>query len=77
VSDTTEFNHSLYVASLIEKYLQSHPEAMDSFDGIKSWWITQQKLQESAYSVSHALDILIQKGIVEQVHDDLYRYSAS
>lgn len=66
----------MYVASLIEKYLRSHPDAMDSFDGIRTWWITQQKIQESANSVSFALDLLIKKGVVVKVNEDLYRCSA-
>ncbi len=70
-----KFDHCLYVANLIESYLHDHPDAMDDFEGIRSWWITQQKLQESAYSVSHALDLLIQKGVVERVRDDFYKYA--
>jgi len=65
----------IYVAHLIEEYLRSHPEAMDSFDGISKWWITRQKLHESANSVNSALDILINKGVVEKVEDEYYRYT--
>ena len=68
-------NHYLYVAKLIEKYLQSHPDAMDSFDGIMSWWITQQKLDESEESVSFALNILVEKGVVMKVRNNCYRYA--
>lgn len=70
-----EFDQSLYVAGLIEKYLQGHPNAMDSMEGIRNWWITQQKLQESAYCVSVALDLLMEKGVVERVQGDLYRHA--
>lgn len=70
-----EYDHELYLAGLIEKYLQSHPDAMDSFDGIMGWWITQQKLHESAYSVGFALDILVEKGVVERVRNGYYKYA--
>lgn len=63
----------LYVARLIEEYLRSHPEAMDSLDGITRWWITRQKLKESAYSVNSALNILVNKGVVEKIGDEYYR----
>ena len=66
-------NHNLYVATLIESYLLSHPDAMDSFEGIWRWWITQQKLHESAYSVKVALEILIEKGIVEEMGNGFFR----
>ncbi len=66
-------DQSLYVARLIEDYLRSHPEAMDSFEGISKWWITRQKLHESAYSVNNALNILIHKGVVEKTDNEYYR----
>ncbi len=73
VSENYYRDQSLYVARLIEEYLRSHPDAMDSFDGISQWWITRQKLQESAYSVNSALKILIHKGVVEKIDDEYYR----
>lgn len=64
-----------YIAYLIEEYLKSHPEAMDSFEGISKWWITRQKLYESANSVNHALNLLIKRGVVERVGEKYYRYA--
>ena len=66
-------DQSLYVARLIEEYLRSHPEAMDSFEGISKWWITRQKMHESAYSVNSALNILIRKGVIEKTNNEYYR----
>ncbi len=68
------YDQSVYVAHSIEEYLKSHPDAMDSFEGISKWWITRQKLHESANSVNHALSILIHKGVVEKVDKEYYRY---
>ena len=68
-------DQSLYVARLIEGYLRSHPEAMDSFDGISKWWITRQKLYESADAVNCALSILVDKGVIEKVDNECYRYA--
>ena len=73
VSQNYYRDQSLYVAHLIEEYLRSHPEAMDSFEGISKWWITRQKLHESAYSVNSALNILMDKGVVEKVDNEYYR----
>ncbi|MGS2718693.1 hypothetical protein ACVBE9_11000 [Eionea flava] len=68
-------DQSMYVARLIEEYLRSHPEAMDSFDGISKWWITRQKLYESADAVNSALGMLVDKGVIEKVEDEYYRYA--
>ena len=64
---------NLYVASLIERYLLSHPNAMDNLDGIIGWWLTQQKINESVHAVSCALELLVDKGVVEKVRDGYYR----
>ncbi|WP_221793900.1 hypothetical protein [Oceanobacter mangrovi] len=69
--------NSIYVANLIERYLLTHPDAMDNFDGIWRWWITQQKLYESANSVKEALDILVDKGIVVEVENGFFKYVES
>lgn len=68
-------DQSIYVARLIEEYLRSHPEAMDSFDGISKWWITRQKMYESADAVNSALGMLVDKGVIEKVEDEYYRYA--
>ncbi len=64
---------SFYVAHLIEEYLRSHPEAMDSFEGISKWWVTRQKMHESTCSVTNALNILIEKGVIEKTDNQYYR----
>ncbi|EGG93679.1 hypothetical protein IMCC1989_942 [gamma proteobacterium IMCC1989] len=48
---------------------------MDSFDGISKWWITRQKLYESADAVNCALSILVDKGVIEKVDNECYRYA--
>jgi predicted transcriptional regulator len=76
MSDTEEFDHYLYVAKLIEKYLQSRPDAMDSLDGIMNWWVTQQKLRESEESVNRALQLLLEKGVITRDSHGCYHYTA-
>ncbi|GGY41701.1 hypothetical protein GCM10011297_13380 [Bacterioplanes sanyensis] len=73
MSDNSQNDHSLYVARLIENYLQAHPNAMDSFEGIRRWWITEQKIHESAFSVKDALEILVSKGVVEEVGGGFFK----
>ena len=73
MSEHNQNDHSLYVARLIENYLQAHPNAMDSFEGIRRWWITEQKIHESAFSVQNALEILLDKGVVEEVGGGFFK----
>ncbi len=70
------FDRDQYVADLIEEYLNNHPDAMDSFEGIRNWWVTQQKLSESVHSVSCALRILIDRGVVEKTRNEYYKCTA-
>ena len=70
-----QFKRNLYVADLIERYLKKRPDAMDSFEGIHAWWLKQAKREESVNTVSEALDMLVDHGVVEVVEKDLYKYA--
>ncbi len=48
---------------------------MDSLNGIVSWWIKQAKLEEPCGDVEQALEVLISKGVVQEVEEGFYRYS--
>ncbi|MDZ7754049.1 MAG: hypothetical protein U5S82_21020 [Gammaproteobacteria bacterium] len=52
------------VAREIEHYLESHPQAADSLEGIANWWISRQRLQTELEVVRAALEQLSQAGIV-------------
>ncbi len=55
------------VAERISRYLQSRPNAMDSLEGILSWWLLKQQVEESAGVVKSAMEYLVSLGVVEQV----------
>ena len=65
------------IAEEIGRYLRDHPEAADSLDGIRQWWLPRLRLQEAAAEVEEALQELLGRGlIVRQVQPDgtvLYR----
>ena len=48
----------------IERYLEQHPNAADSLEGIQRWWLARQRYAENALKVERALERLIAKGIV-------------
>ena len=52
------------IADEIARYLERHPEAADSVEGIRRWWITRQRFEESLAATQRALDYLEQQGVV-------------
>ena len=56
------------IARRIMNYLQVHPNAQDSLEGIVEWWLLEQRIMETALEVSRALQELVEKGLVlEQI----------
>ena len=46
----------------IKRYLDSHPQAADSVDGVVGWWLTRQRVEDSAINVQLALEWLVAQG---------------
>jgi hypothetical protein len=65
------------IADEIARYLQDHPEAADSLDGIRQWWLPRLRLQEASAQIEEALQELLDRGVIgRQVMPDgtvLYR----
>jgi hypothetical protein len=58
------------IANEIRRYLQSHPQAADSIEGVARWWLMRQRLEESRDRVERALESLVAEGVVEKVLSD-------
>lgn len=52
------------VAREIERYLELHPQAADSLEGIATWWISKQRIRSELEVVRAALEQLARSGIV-------------
>ncbi|MBD3316216.1 MAG: hypothetical protein GF344_10540 [Chitinivibrionales bacterium] len=52
------------LANEILKYLQAHPYAADTAEGIAKWWIWNQRISEMTSNVQWALDYLVGKGLL-------------
>jgi hypothetical protein len=52
------------VAQQIRDYLENHPNAADSLEGVVGWWLTRQRYEESKEDVQEALDHLVIQGDV-------------
>jgi hypothetical protein len=53
------------VAEQVARYLDAHPEASDTVEGIAKWWLSRQRLDDTRELVRAALDLLIARGVVE------------
>ena len=60
----TDDEQVLTLAHGIECYLEQHPNAADSLEGIQRWWLARHRYAEDALKVERALEWLIAKGIV-------------
>ena len=51
---------------MILSYLQTHPNAMDTLEGIAEWWILSEKIKLNLAKVKLALDVLMDEHIIEK-----------
>jgi hypothetical protein len=60
----TDDEQVLTLARGIEHYLEKHPNAADSLEGIRRWWLIRHRYAEDKLQVERALELLIAEGIV-------------
>ena len=68
------------IAREIERHFEAHPNAADTLEGIRSWWLTRERSQESLEQTQRALCLLEQRGLVaktEQSGGGVIYFSAS
>jgi hypothetical protein len=51
----------------IIEYLRSHPEAVDTVDGILDWWIPMQRYENAKKEIQQAFHELVGQGLIEEV----------
>jgi hypothetical protein len=52
------------LAVAIERYLDQRPEASDTVDGIRQWWLPDHRDHATRCRVQAALDRLVRRGVV-------------
>ncbi len=52
------------IARDVQAYLQNHPHAADTLEGVVKWWLTRQRYDRAEAQVSRALELLEQRGLV-------------
>jgi hypothetical protein len=52
------------IAHTIQRYLEVNPDAADSAEGIRRWWLPPALAEESPGTVEEALDRLVAAGVI-------------
>lgn len=50
-------------------YLEEHPSAMDSLEGITEWWLPRHHIKVGVERVSRALEALAERNVLERIPD--------
>lgn len=55
------------MANAITQYLNKHPQAADTLEGIVHWWLLRQRYERAVTLVGDALELLVQQGILSKI----------
>jgi hypothetical protein len=56
------------VETAVLAYLQKHPEAADTLEGIVSWWLPQQRYETDRERIERVLSELVTRGKLRCEH---------
>ena len=54
------------LAQQIASYLEAHPDAVDTADGIRRWWLAPRGIEATPEQLQRALDRTVADGTVER-----------
>jgi len=72
--ETTDIGTDPGLRELVLGYLDDHPTAMDTLDGIAEWWILRQQIQIEVRRVSAVLGSLVDEGVLEEFEQGGVRF---
>ena len=61
--------HEARIRGEVLDYLRQHPHAMDSLEGIVTWWLPRHEVRVGAELVARALETLEDEGVLERIGD--------
>ena len=64
VPDSNQDQSIVAIAREIRTYLNAHPEAADSLEGVARWWLARQHYEQAIDKVKKALEYLVIEGAV-------------
>ena len=56
----------LTIAEEISHYLEGHPDAADTLEGVVNWWLARQRFEYAFRTVEKALNHLVAEGKLEK-----------
>lgn len=62
------------IAGLIMDYLTKHPRAMDTTEGVASWWIASEGLRADLATTQRALEYLVERGSVMKIGEGAHAH---
>jgi hypothetical protein len=71
VSDrrSSDSQHEARIRGEVLDYLRQHPHAMDSLEGIATWWLPRHEVRIGVELVARALETLEEEGLLERIGD--------
>lgn len=63
----TNGERDAHLETAILAYLQEHPDAMETREGIAHWWIMRRVVRAEVEAVTRVLHTLTARGIIEEV----------
>jgi hypothetical protein len=66
IDPVVESGGDVHLRTLILGYLDDHPTAMDTLDGIAEWWVLRQQIEIEVRRVSRVLAALVSDGLIEE-----------
>ena len=64
------------VARKILAYLEKHPDACDTLEGVASWWVLEREIEDQTMIVKKVLEELTRSALIERFrkgHQVYYR----
>lgn len=62
----TSENKTSSLIEAITRYLEIHPNAADTLEGVARWWLPAAYKLKSINKVQAALDVLIEQGVIKR-----------
>ncbi|MEO7967079.1 MAG: hypothetical protein ABIT38_24535 [Gemmatimonadaceae bacterium] len=62
----TDLEDDVRLRALVLGYIDDHPTAMDTLDGIAEWWVLRQQIEMEVRRVSRVLTALVLDGVLEE-----------
>lgn len=66
MTSSNRSNDECFVAREILMYLQDHPRAQDTEEGIAHWWLLEREIVRNLKTVRSALRSLVSEGYLEE-----------